>query len=365
MTSAPTADRTAFEGAVVIDSCSVSASGWHERIETSGVTALQSPVTWPRDDAPTALNRILRQVAIINAEERMAVVRSVEDIHRCKDEGRVGVILGSQSTDMLGRDTSLVEVFHAAGLRVMQLIYNERNLAADGALEKSNAGLSFFGRELIHAMNEAGVLIDLSDTSINSSLEAIELSAKPCVFTRANPRATALEQQRNVTDEQIKACAAKGGVIAQVPYGPLCATTPGEWPTVQDYIRHIEYVVDLVGIDHVGVGTDSEATPGTVSPDLAFQMSHVGRMNRGASQSIGEISAGMGLAKPRTTAPTYLEMVNSLQHGNWGAKGFESVENFPSLADALTEAGWSAEDMQKLLGGNMLRVYAANWSRPV
>lgn len=320
------------------------------------------PVTWPRDDAPTALSRIQKQISLIRAEERFELVKNVDDIRNCKAENRVGIILGAQSTDLLGRDTSLVEVFHAAGLRVMQLIYNERNMAADGSLEKSNAGLSFFGRELIHALNENGMVIDLADTGINSSLEAIELSTKPCIYSRANPRSTALEQQRNVTDEQIKACAAKGGVIAQVPYGPLCATTPGEWPTVHDYIRHIDYVVDLVGIDHVAIGTDSEATPGAISPELSMLMGEVGRMNRGARNSIGEISAGMGLSKPRTKPVTYLEMVNALQHGNWGAKGFESVEKFPSLIDALIESGWTDADLQKLLGGNLLRVYEANWS---
>lgn len=361
-TKDPSASPTVFDDAIVIDGCSVTAAGWHERIERSGVTALQTAVTWPRDDATQALNRIRRQRDIIDGEERLELVRTVEDIRRCKTEGRVGVILGSQSTDMIGRDTSLVEVFRDAGLRVMQLVYNERNMSADGSLEASNAGLSFFGRELIQAMNHSGMVIDLVDTGIRSSLDAIDVSDKPCLFSRLNPRATALEQQRNLTDEQIVACAAKGGVIGLIPYSPLCATTPGVRPSVDDYLRHIDYVVDLVGIDHVAIGTDSEATPGSVSPELAMQMGYVGRMARGAKNSIGEISAAMGISKPRTKPLTYFEMAQALQGGNWGATGFENVEKFPDFADVLVKAGWSAEDMRKLLGENLLRVYEANWS---
>lgn len=351
-----------FDESIVIDGCSVSATAWHDRIERSGATALQTVVTWPRDDLTQALNRIQIHRRIIRDEKRFELVQHVDDIRRCKEEGRVGLVLGAQSTDMLGRDASLVEVLYDAGLRVMQLVYNERNMVADGSLEKSNAGLSHFGRELVQAMNEAGMLIDLVDTGIESSLETIELSDKPCVFSRLNPRATTLEQQRNLTDEQIKACAAKGGVIGLIPYSPLCATTPGVRPTIDDYIRHIDYVVDLVGIDHVAIGTDSEATPGSVSPDLALLMGRIGRMARGSEHSIGAISAAMGLSKPRTTPPTYFEMAEALQHGNWGALGFENVEKLPDLAAALTAAGWSAEHLGKLLGGNLLRVYAANWT---
>lgn len=354
--------RNVFDDSIVIDGCSVSATGWHERIERSGVTALQTVVTWPRDGTTQALGRIQQQRTIIRGESRFELVQNVDDIRRCKEEGRVGLVLGAQSADMLGRDTSLVEVFHDAGLRVMQLAYNERNLAADGSLESTNTGLSFFGRELIHALNDTGIVIDLVDTGINSSLEAIELSAKPCIFSRLNPRATALEQHRNLTDEQIMACAAKGGVIGLIPYAPLCATTPGVRPTIDDYLRHIEYVVDLVGVDHVAIGTDSEATPGSVSPELALLMGQVGRMARGAENSIGEIAAGMGMSKPRTRPLTYFEMAEALQNGNWGATGFENVEKFPNLASTLTGAGWSDDDLRKILGGNLLRVYDANWS---
>ncbi|WP_305092960.1 dipeptidase [Prescottella sp. R16] len=340
----------------------MSATAWHERIEHSGATALQTVVTWPRDDLNQTLSRIQQHRNMIRKEKRFDLILTVDDIHRCKTEGRVGLVLGAQSTDMLGRDDSLVEVLHDAGLRVMQLAYNERNAVADGSLESSNAGLSHFGRDVVRAMNETGMLIDLVDTGVESSLEAIELSTKPCVFSRLNPRTTALEQQRNLTDEQITACAAKGGVIGLIPYSPLCATTPGERPSIDDYIRHIDYVVDLVGIDHVAIGTDSEATPGSVSPDLAMLMGRIGSMAHGADNSIGEIAVGMGLRKPRTTPLTYFEMAEALQNGNWGATGFENVAKLPNLAATLTNAGWSDADLRKLLGGNLLRVYAANWS---
>ncbi|WP_162602434.1 dipeptidase [Nocardioides daejeonensis] len=362
LTAHDTAKPAVMNEVLVIDGCSVSAIGWHERIEQSGVHALQTAVTWPRDDAGQALRRIRAHHALIEEEPRFELVRTVTDLERYKADGKVGIILGAQNTDMLGRDTALVEVFRDAGIRMMQLNYNERNAASDGCLESTDAGLSFFGRELIVAMNEAGVLVDLADAGIRSSLDAIEVSAKPCVFSHVNPRATALEQQRNVTDEQIRAVAAKGGLIGVVPHSPLSAVTMGEWPTLDDFIRHIDYVVDLVGIDHISFGSDSEATPGGVSIELSFQMGEVGRTGRGADRSIGSISAAMGMSRKRTKPLTYFEMAQALQHGNWGPTDLESVGKLPNLVRRLQELGWSDADLGKLLGGNLVRVYAEVWS---
>lgn len=352
---------TVFTDSIIIDACAIVAHEWHERMELSGATALQIAITWPHDDTAQALRRIQKQLGVIRADERFVHVKSVQDIERCKAEGLVGHILSTQATDLLGRDASLVEVFYGAGLRVMQLVYNERNLSADGCMETTNAGLSFFGREVVAAMNESGMVLDLNDTSINSSLEALELSSKPCIFSRVNPRATALEQQHNLTDEQIRALGRNGGVVGLIPYGPLCATTPGEHPSVADYIRHIEHVVDLVGIDHVGIGTDSEASPGGVSPELSFQMGHIGRLGRGAKGNMGEISEATGMRKARTKPMSYFEMVTALQNGNWGATGFENLSKMPALVDALVAKGWADAHIAQLLGGNFMRVYGQNW----
>lgn len=356
-----TANNTVFADSIIIDACAITAHEWHERMELSGATALQIAITWPHDDTAQALGRIQKQLGVIRADDRFTHVQSVQDIERCKAEGRVGQILSTQASDLIGRDASLVEVFYAAGLRVMQLVYNERNLSADGCMETTNAGLSFFGREVIAAMNASGMVLDLNDTSINSSLEALELSTKPCIFSRVNPRATALEQQHNLTDEQIQALAKNGGVVGLIPYGPLCATTPGEHPSVTDYIRHIEHVVDLVGIDHVAIGTDSEAAPGGVSPELALQMGHIGRLGRGAKGNMGDISEATGMRKARTKPLSYFEMANALQNGNWGATGFENVAKMSNLVDTLIGKGWTDAHIAQLLGGNLMRVYGQNW----
>lgn len=351
----------AFDDAIVIDACAISVTGWHERIERSGATALLSSPTWPRDDAAQAMRRIQAQHEMIRGEDRFRLVRSTEDIRSCKTDGKVGVILGAINTDMLGREVGLVEMFRDLGVLMFQFNYNERNYAADGCLENSNGGLSFFGRELVAAMNEHGVVIDLADSGIRSSLEALELSDKPCIFSHVNPRGRAIEQQRNLTDEQIKACAATGGVIAMPLHAPLCATVEGQWPTIEDYIGHIEYVVELAGIDHVALGSDSEAVPGTTSPELSMQMGEVGRMNIGAPNSIGSVSRAMGMSTARTKPLTYLEMANALQRGSWGVTGLETLEKLPDLGQALTDRGWSTEDLQKFLGGNLMRVFGQVW----
>ncbi len=361
-TAVDLSDVPVLREAVSIDMCAISAGAWSERLASSGVTALFTNVTWPRDTLAEAMLRIYQYKRAIAAEDRFRVISTVDDIRRCKTDGKVGQILGAHNVDWIGYNVELVGLARDAGLRFVQLNYNERNLASDGCLEDTNVGLSNLGREIVAAMNENGLLLDLADAGIQSSLDAIEVSTKPLVFSHNNPRAVAIEQQRNVSDEQIQAVAAKGGVVALVPHTPLAATTPDVYPTVVDVIRHIEYVVDLVGIDHVAIGSDSEAAPGRVSAELSFQMGHVGRHNRNKPNTIGSVSRSLGIAKERTSPMSYFEMVQALQHGAWGVTGMEHIGKLPTLVAELQRRGWSDEHLTKLLGENMLRVFEANWT---
>ena len=124
------------------------------------------------------------------------------EIRRAKAEGKVGLILASQDGSILESDPNLVEIFYRIGFRVIQLTYNERNLLGDGCHEPANAGLSRLGVEMIQAMNRIGMVLDLSHVGERTSLEAIEVSSKPVLFSHSNPRARA-DSARNITDEQI------------------------------------------------------------------------------------------------------------------------------------------------------------------
>src|SRR5262249_15110052 len=130
---------------------------------------------------------------------------------------------------------------------------NTKNLVGDGCWERNDGGLSYFGLDVIREMNRVGMLLDLSHVGYRTTLDAIEASEQPCAITHAGcPSIT--DVARNKTDEQMKALAAKGGVLGIVGLPVfITSTLPA---TLDDYVRHIDYAVSLIGIDHVAVGTD-------------------------------------------------------------------------------------------------------------
>lgn len=326
--------KALHRGSIVIDGCSFHATRWDERLERAGVTSLQMTVVLPLDDLSQAVRRYAEYYHVVAAEPRFMVIETAEDVRRCKREGKVGFILGTQNATMLEDDPCMVEVFYRLGTRVVQLSYNERNLLADGCAEPTNAGLSRFGKAVIHELNRTGIVIDLTHVGERSSLDAIEASTKPCIFSHSNPRAR-VENQRNISDAQIDACAEAGGVVGLCPWSIACWTGGPNPPGLGDYLDHLEYVADRVGRDHVAVGTDSEATPGAFPPGV-----------REAYRAMYPEVYDAFLAKfpdfPKTS-------------------GFETMEDLPNVTEGLLGRGWPEADIRKLLGENLLRVYAASW----
>lgn len=323
----------AFSDAIVIDGCSFFATRWTERQEISGVTALQMtvPMTW--SGAREAFDYIHRLLDLTVREPRFTIIESTADIEAAKASGQVGFIIGAQNAMHFEYDARLVDEFYRAGMRVTQLAYNERNLLGDGCLETTNVGLSKFGEAIVKRMNAVGMQIDLSHTGERTTLDAIAISEKPCIFSHCNPKARA-DNPRNITDEQIKLCAEAGGVVGLTSYAPLVWMGGGA-PSLDDFIGHIEYTVDLVGIDAVSLGSDSEATPGAYP---AF------------------VTKRLATDYPDAGAP-----LKKAHPGVRKTNGIESMEDFPKLATALQERGWDDEAIRKLFGGNLLRVYKANW----
>ena len=180
-------------------------------------------------------------------------VMTVEDIRQAKKAGKVGIIFGFQDTAPIEHDSRLLSIFKALGIRVIQLTYMERNYVGDGCLERTDAGLSRFGLEVIEEMNRLGMLIDLSHVGYKTTMDAIEASEKPVAFTHANPRALC-DHLRNKTDEQLIALAEKGGVVGANIFPPFLAA--GSKATLGDFVDVIDYLVKVVGIDHVSIGTD-------------------------------------------------------------------------------------------------------------
>lgn len=320
--------------AMVIDGCSFFYDGWDARLEKAGVTALQMTIPWPGDDSRMAVKRYGEFLKKIEGDDRVVMVDSAAGIESCYQNKQVGFILGCQDGSILENDLHLVAAFHSLGVRVLQLTYNKRNLIGDGCLEPANAGLSMFGRKMIEEMNHLGMVVDLSHVGEKSSLEAMEISSQPCIFSHSNPKKR-VDNPRNITDEQIRCCAEKNGVIGLSPWPPISWMGNEAPPTRDDFIGHLEYVVDLVGIHHVSIGTDSEATPGAYPAHL--------------SKSLG-VDYPESQEAYRRAFPDKKKTV-----------GFESMEKIPDLADSLLERGWKEEDLKKVLGENLFRVYQEVW----
>src|SRR5690606_26588031 len=125
--------------------------------------------------------------------------------------------------------------------------YNNSNQICDGCLDRTDSGLTRFGELVVEECNRVGLLLDCTHVGKRATLEIIDRSSQPVVFSHSNPRAVA-ESPRNIDDEQIKACAARGGVIGLAPFGPLVMRSgQREWPSLNDFIDHVDYVVQLVG----------------------------------------------------------------------------------------------------------------------
>jgi membrane dipeptidase len=212
------------------------------------------------------------------------------------------------------------------GVRVVQLCYNTQNLVGTGCYER-DGGLSDFGREVITEMNRVGIMVDLSHVGGNTSSEAIAFSKKPVCYSHCLPSGLK-EHPRNKSDEQLKEIADAGGFIGVTMFAPFLKR--GIDATVEDYIEAIDYVVNLVGEDTVGIGTDF--TQG-YSVDFFDWLTHdKGRYRR---------------------LTNFGKVVNP--------EGIRTIGEFPNLTAAMQRAGWSETRIRKIMGENWVRVFRDVW----
>ena len=227
------------------------------------------------------------------------------------------------------------------GLRVMQIAYHHRSFAADGCATGDNAGITNDGRKMIRAMEKYGVTVDLSHVGERSTLEAMDVCRKPPIFSHSNPLGVN-KHIRNITDEQAKKCAALGGVVGAVGLTPSLYNGK-DFPTIENYMDCIDYYVKLIGIDHVGIGLDSNATMGGYEHRTLM---NIHRNYRG---------------------PDFKE---SLEYkGYMAGKGYYSIKleglmnmaNLPNSTNHLLMRGYGEKDIKKILGENWLRVFRETW----
>ena len=197
---------------------------------------------------------VARHNALIAARPDLFVrIDSVEDLATVHESGRIGILIGLQTSSHFHSPDD-VNAFHALGQRVSQLTYNSRNMIGNGSTERIDGGISDFGVSIIERMNEVGMAVDVSHSGDRTTLDACELSSKPVLFTHSNSRILSGGHPRTKTDEAIRAMAATGGVMGIT--GVRMFVKDREPTTIEDYVNHFDHVRDLVGIEHLGIGSD-------------------------------------------------------------------------------------------------------------
>ena len=261
--------------------------------------------------------------------DRLMRIDRAADLTRCKATGRYGIIFGLQSAAQF-ETLDAVDACYAAGQRISQLCHNFRSVAADGAFEPRDAGVSEFGAKVIERMNRLGMAVDLGHASDRTKLDACEISRAPLILSHGNCRALNPQALRASSDEAIRALARGGGVM-----GVACIAfmvKDREPVSVDDVIDHIDHVRDLVGIEHVGIGSDA----GIESND------------RGSPQVLQGMLAH---ADPRYRVHGTHEIV----------AGLEGPTRMHELTAALVRRGYADEHIKLILGGNWQRVLGAIW----
>ena len=312
--------------------------GWAETRAT-GVTAVRDsvlPVGNSADPWGEYQKYILEKHEMFAANpDRLLLVRSAADILKAKREKKFAVIIGTQDTCMVGGGLDRLGEMKKDGVMTVQLTYNNRNLAGDGCLEAGNAGISKLGKQTIERIEAEKLLLDLSHGGARTVVEAADFAKRPLVISHTGARALA-DHPRNTSDETLRAVAAKGGVVG-VYFMPFLRLDGH--PTGADLLRHIEHIADVAGEDHVGIGTDNGVLPTILDAKAKEEFDKLQRDR-----------IAQGIAAPGEAVGVYPFLPD-----------YNSIDRYRRLASDLSLRGWSETQLNKLLGGNFLRVYREAW----
>ncbi len=276
----------------------------------------------PWDNAISTLSAYRR---VLSETEGVRIAQTIADIDLARATGQLAVSFDIEGVNALNGDIGMVSVYRDLGVRQMLLAYNLNN-AGSGGCHDRDKGLTTFGRAVVAEMNRVGMIVDCSHMGARSSLEAMDCSDKPVVFSHSNPGAL-WPHQRNITDDQIRACAATGGVVGINGMGIFLGDNDVSAAT---FARHVTHVADLVGPAHVGFGLDWKPKTDN-APDLgAILASRPDFWPKGQ----GYDTDGIRLFHP---------------------------EGLGDVLILLRQSGWSDGDLRGFLGGNFLRVATQAW----
>lgn len=308
-----------------------------QEIRQSGLTAINSTTPSPGDNAEETFNKINKLKAIIDDNpELLRLVLSAADLERCRVDGRLGVIIGFQSTDMFVDGLPAIDRFHVAGARIMQMTYNGPGLLGHGCLSESTSGLTGFGREALARMQELGVLVDVSHANRATTADTIASARRPVVISHTGCNAV-YRHPRNNDDAQLRALAERGGV-AGIYLMPFLDGGSGELHADMLF-AHLEHALQVCGNEHVGIGSDQGVSPVTDGPEYRERL----RAEVEARRAAGISAPGESPDRP----PFIPE--------------FNRSDRLLAIADAMTRRGHRDTVIEAVIGGNFARVMGEAW----
>ena len=250
-------------------------------------------------------------------------VRGIEDVDLARREGKLAITINFQGTNVLGNDPGLIEVFYRLGVKHMLMAYNQKNLVGDGCAERTDAGLSRYGLTVIKEMNRVGMLVDGTHTGYRTSMEAMEASTSPCIFSHCCATSV-YAHYRNIKDDQISKCAQTGGVIGVNGLGEFIDDMEA---SSQSMFRHLDHIVNLVGPQHAGIGLD-------YVKDVAGFWHYVDASPDAWPDNNGKANRHTKFVQP------------------------EQIED---LAELMCRKNYAESDIRAILGGNFHRVCKQVW----
>jgi membrane dipeptidase len=274
------------------------------------------------DSTMRVLSSWRRQVLL--RPDEFALVSTVDEMLAAQQQGRLVVGFDLEDTNPLGGEIGMVQAYYDLGVRSMLMTYNTENMAGFGCHAPDDRGLTSFGQAVVDEMNRVGMLVDASHTGYRTSMDVLERTASPAIFSHSCMRAL-WDHDRNIRDDQARACAATGGVVGINGVGIFLGDND---ISVETMVRHIDYAVELVGPEHVGIGTDYVFDTTDLERELA--------------------NSSIFPASYRSAGPQL----------------FFPPEHLGPLEAALVDRGYPAADVAGIMGGNFLRVAREVW-KPV
>lgn len=267
--------------------------------------------------------------------DRLVLIEKASDIPAAKAAGKLGIILGTQDSAMVGPKLDRLAEMKKRGVRAVQLTYNLANLSGDGSIEPRNGGITNLGRDTIRRIEPEGLLLDLAHGGARTIDEAIAFAKRPLTISHTGARAIT-DHPRNVSDAAIRGVADKGGVVGVyfMPYLSPDMHTSGAM-----LLDHIDHVAKVAGEDHVAIGTDGGVLPNVID-EKAREYARKDYEHRKAA----------GIAAPGE-GPDVFPLVLD----------YNSIDKLERLGSDLMKRGWTSGRVEKLLGGNLMRLYGDVW----